>query len=525
MNYCENLVINQNNTPHNPAFTYLNSDKRVVSLTYSELLRLSGLAQKKLSNAGLKRGDRTLLILSTSITFYILLYAMLGAGIIPVIIERGLSLKKTRECLSHARLDAMLVMPDLAKKWFILPELWRVRRLSIGKKRLFMGFLDDISESMLDKHISAFDVTPANDDDTALITFTSGSTGLPKGAVRTHGSLNAQSEALLKYFPEKNQHDISSFPVLALFSHYVSGSSFLLPKSEPDGTINVELIIKHFLPKTPIRLSGSPAWISQLTNYASQHNLYFPFVKRVIIGGAPVTQVLIEGCLKHFPRAECGINYGSTEAEPISYIDMNTLLKEWSEHPGYLAGEPVEGLKVYIRPHPDLFDVLDHSDHGEILVCGPQVLKHYFENPEAERLHKITDSDGRFWHSTGDTGFLDNKGRIWLTGRLNDIIQTTSGKVIAPYILEKKLNASPHIRICGVIQSNDNHIGVVLQKHDCIQYAYAILKDLVPNENIDFFIVKKLPVDSRHHSRIDRKRIRIMLRNKKIKPFYRETLK
>ncbi|SEK84116.1 Acyl-CoA synthetase (AMP-forming)/AMP-acid ligase II [Kosakonia sacchari] len=522
MNYCEYLAVHAVNSPELPAIRYALADDNPATVSYRQLFSQAGEFQRWMANAGLTQGARVLLLLSPGPDFYRLFYAMLGAGIVPVLLEKGFTIKQLRHCLMQARLTAMVVADGMAKRWFLLPELWRIRRFSVDSKRRGMAYLPEAGKSQTSNDSAEFRVTPVNSDDTALITFTSGSTGMPKGVIRSHRSLLAQSRALADYFPEMQQNDMSSFPVLTLFSHYGAGCSHLVTPPGKDGLIDAPQIVLRINRYGLTRLSASPAWIAQILACARELGCVFPSVQRLVIGGAPVNKALLLACLRHFPFAHCGVNYGSTEAEPVSYIDMVTLLEQWEQQPGYLVGAPGKETRVIIRcPSPsspqENVPVPD-GEIGEIIVSGPQVLERYLNNPEANYQHKIRDREGRLWHSTGDSGFLDASGRIWLTGRIKDEVRSRTGLRISPFTVEKMLNDLPGVGLSALIQGAEGEIAVVLQNPQSYQAAATLAKALLPGENIRFYHAPHFPMDPRHHSRVDRGCLRKMRVQGKLTP-------
>lgn len=518
MNFCECLFVHQQRTPDLPALRYTRPDGELAAISYAQLFSRAGVYQRWMENAGLKAGDRVLLLMKPDVDFYVMFYAMLGSGIVPVLVESSMPARQLRSCLRQARLNAMLVSQGIGTKWFLLPELWFIRRFTFDSKRRFMAHLPDF----LCKETATFHSVPVDDDAAALITFTSGSTGLPKGVRRSHNSLLAQSHAFSHFFHQTGQHDISTFPVLALFSHFHAGCSYPGLGFDTDGTIPAQRIAQQIHQHAITRLSVSPAWMTQLLNYAREQQAIFPSVKHLIIGGAPVNKALLLACLRHFPLAKCGVVYGATEADPISYIDMAELLNEWDKQPGYLVGTPGDNMEIIIRRLPCASPqemVPERTEvEGEILVSGPQVLAGYLDNPFAEHQNKIRDSEGRIWHCTGDSGFLDAQQRIWLTGRIKDQLQTRSGLSVSPFTVEKHLNGLPGIDISAVVQGAQGEIGVVLQSAECCRIAAPLLEKIFPDEPVSFYVLSTFPVDARHHSRVDRAFLRQKVKLGKLKP-------
>jgi len=506
MNFCDTLL------QQPPALPALCAGGE--TLTYAQLLSRAAVYQRRLERSGLHAGARVLLLMTPEMEFYLLLYAMLGAGLIPVLVQKDMPRQQLRSCLKQARLSAMIVAQKAGKHWSLLPELWMIRRFTLDTPRLFTAPL-----AQAEGADSAFHVQPLDDEATALLTFTSGSTGTPKGVVRSHHSLLAQCQAMSHFFAHRQPRDVTSFPLLTLFSHFHAGCCYLLPSFDAQGRLPMQMIAGTMNAQAITRLSVSPAWLRELVAYAGVQQCRFPAVKEVIIGGAPVTRSLLLAVRNYFPHANCAVNYGASEADPISNVDANELLDAWDRQPGYLVGRPGPETAILIVrervPQPA-------GEEGEIWVCGPQVLTRYLDNPQAEQRTKIRDLEGRIWHRTGDSGFLDGQQRLWLTGRIADQLRTPSGLTLSPYPVEKQLNGLPGIAASAVVQGPQGEICVVLQQAAQCRVAAPLLATLFPEESVRFWICVKLPVDVRHYSRIDRARLRCLIARRKLKPFFPE---
>lgn len=506
MNFCDNLL---QQPPSLPALSAGHE-----TLTYAQLVSRAAVYQRRLERSGLHAGQRVLLMMSPGMEFYLLLYAMLGIGLIPVLVQRDMLRQQLRSCLKQARLNAMIVAQNAGKGWYLLPELWMIRRFTIDTPRLFTAPL-----AQAEGVNTAFRVENLDDEATALLTFTSGSTGTPKGVVRSHHSLLAQCQAMSHFFAHRQQRDVTSFPILTLFSHFHAGCCYLLPGFDAQGRLPVQMIAGAINAQQITRLSVSPAWLRELVAYAELQQCSFPAVREVIIGGAPVTRSLLLAARSYFPKAACAVNYGASEADPISNIDVDELLDAWDRHHGYLVGRAGPQTAIMIArervPQPA-------GEEGEILVCGPQVLTGYLNNPQADQRTKIRDSEGRIWHRTGDSGFLDAQQRLWLTGRIADQLRTPSGLTLSPYPVEKQLNGLPGIAASAVVQGPQGEICVVLQQAAQCRTAAPLLATLFPDETVRFWLCAKLPVDARHHSRIDRARLRCLVAQRKLKAFFPE---
>ncbi|WP_313161988.1 AMP-binding protein [Kosakonia cowanii] len=508
MNFCDFLL------QQPPSLPALCAGHETV--TYAELLSRAAVYQRRLERSGLHTGQRVLLLMRPGIEFYLLLYAMLGAGLIPVLVQKEMARQQLRSCLKQARLSAMIVAQSAGKGWCLLPELWMIRRFTIDTPRIFTAPLAQVEPEGVN---TAVRVEALDDEATALLTFTSGSTGTPKGVVRSHHSLRAQCQAMSHFFPHRQQRDVTSFPILTLFSHFHAGCCSLLPGFDEQGRLPVQMIADAINVQQITRLSVSPAWLRELVAYAEVKPCTFASVREVIIGGAPVTRALLLAARSYFPKAACAVNYGASEADPISNVSVDELLDAWDRQPGYLVGRPGPQTAILIArervPQPV-------GEEGEILVCGPQVLTRYLDNPQAEQRTKIRDPEGRVWHRTGDSGFLDAQQRLWLTGRIADQLRTPSGLTLSPYPVEKQLNGLPGIADSAVVQGPQGEICVVLQQAVQCRTAAPLLATLFPDETVRFWLCEKLPVDARHHSRIDRARLRCLIARRKLKAFFPE---
>ncbi|MEC7987379.1 MAG: hypothetical protein VX278_19580, partial [Myxococcota bacterium] len=152
------------------------------------------------------------------------------------------------------------------------------------------------------------------------------------------------------------------------------------------------------------------------------------------------------------------------------------------------------------------------KDVGEIIVSGDHVNKAYIDNPEANKENKIYDREGRVWHRTGDRGYLDDKGCIWLVGRSKDVLVYGEQR-IDPYVLE-----APILQLDGVRQA------ALVMHHETLYLFLSFsfwtqdLRDQIREclrpyglEKMEILLCRSLPVDGRHNSKIDRPLLRSWL--------------
>ncbi|WP_421512434.1 AMP-binding protein (plasmid) [Enterobacter sp. JS8-1] len=511
MNLCQSIVRAAECYPDRTALSIPQPDGEYTMLSYRHFMRLAAHFQRQLLQTGLITGDRVVLMTPPGQYLYPLLVAMLGAGIVAVMPERGLPKAQFRAALRLCRPKGIITEANAGKFWPLFPELWSMKRFVIDRAVPGMKQLN-VSFAPPDK---VFICQSLPSDTTGLITFTSGTTGIPKGANRTHQSLTAQRLAIETCFPSQEQDiDLHSFPVLVLQT-LSTGQHSVLPRfdfSRP-GAVNPAEVSEQITQLGVTRISGAPAFMQKITRYAQEQQLSFPEVRQVVIGGAPGCKALYQGCLEAFPHAQHAVIYGSTEAEPIATVDIRSLTEQWSQHAGYLVGSSVSAAEICLRKIGGQQKCISFApgEVGEILVAGPHVLSAYIDNPQATRQYKIPRPQGGVWHCTGDVGFFDDDGQIWLVGRVSDEITISPGRTVYPYPLEKLVNDLEETERSALIAHPQGGAALILQCTCLPQALPAILDEFQLADVTRIYQISEIPVDIRHNSKINRLKLRTLL--------------
>jgi acyl-CoA synthetase (AMP-forming)/AMP-acid ligase II len=392
--------------------------------------------------------------------------------------------------------------------------------------------LKDLQQQPGDQHIAA-----VNAADTAMITFTSGSSGLPKGVNRTHGFLSAQHAALQQEFPQLDDDvDMPMFPVFAL-NNLARGIPSIIPTMDfrhvdrVDGQIITSQMCRH----AATTCTASPPFLDRLVEFQESHPTERISLRRILTGGAPVTDRQLGTCRRIWPDTELIVVYGSTEAEPVGHIHADERLGLQPEDPGakvagYCIGKPSSQIQlrvVRIHDGPISFDhggwdawEMPPGEPGELVVSGTHVAQSYFQNPTATRENKMIDDDGTIWHRMGDTGYLDPQGYIWLVGRVHSTIYR-DGQPVHPQLVEKAgAAASESILKIAALGLPDAAVGervvvVVETTAGCDildQVRRRIEEAGLPVDEVRV-AVGSLPLDPRHRSKIDYPALRKQLSN------------
>ncbi len=501
-------------------------------VTAKELDEQSNRAAHGLERIGIGPGTRTVLMVTPGVEFFVLTFALFKVGAVPVMVDPGMGVKNLKACLGEAEPEAFIgtTKAHAARALFGWARATNRINVTVGP-RLFWGghgfgtlAADDASPIMAEPKPGGM----------AAILFTSGSTGLPKGAVYTHENFGAQVDCLRDdYGIEPGERDLATFPLFALFGPAL-GMAAIVPGMDAGKPIAVDPrnIIAAVHDCEATNLFASPALIDKVGRYASAHEIKLPSLKRVISAGAPAEaeslerfSALLENGARVLP------SYGATEALPVAKIDSTELIGETAAltatGAGVCVGRPVKGVDVRIigitDGQLDTWDTgfeLAGGEIGEICVKGPAVTEAYFRRDQSTRLAKVPDpADGRLWHRMGDVGYFDDTGRLWFCGRKAHRVDTRWGTLFT-IPCERIFNTHPKVRRTALVGVERNGLTfpllcVELQKderrtdlerlrreleeiggqHDCTRDIHA------------FFVHPGFPVDVRHNAKIFREKL------------------
>lgn len=413
--------------------------KQHRAITFAELNADSDAIAHGLSSLGIVRGMRTALMVPPSPDFFALTFALFKLEAVPVLIDPGMGIRNLGKCLAEAEPEAFI---GIAKAHFARRLLgWAKRSVRItvnaGRRRFFCTA--SLSELRLGRSL-ALPIGDVQRDETAAILFTSGSTGVAKGAVYTHGIFSAQIELLkATYGIEPGEVDLCTFPLFALFGPAL-GMTCVIPDMDASRPARIDprkaaAQLEQF---HVTNLFGSPAVIRRLGELTDPKP--FANLKRVISAGAPATAASLERLTQLLPAGtEIFTPYGATEALPVANIGSREILAETraltEQGRGVCVGRPVAGITVAVipisdEPIPEWSNslMLPPGEVGEFVVRGPVVTREYFHRTEATKLAKILDpATSEILHRMGDVGYLDHSGRLWFCGRKSHRVVTAEG--------------------------------------------------------------------------------------------------
>jgi len=505
------------------------------SLTFRQLDERSDRLAAGLGRLGIVRGMRTALLVPPGPELFALTFALFKVGAVPVFIDPGIGARNMKGCLAEAAPEAFIgiTKAHLARRLLGWGKASLRILVTVGGGRLWGGTPLDEVERIAPP--GPFVPADTRRDETAAILFTSGSTGPPKGAVYSHGNFAAQVEALRQvYGIRPGEIDLPTFPLFALFAPAL-GMTALIPSMDftRPGSVDPEAILGPAREYGATTMFGSPALLNRVGRYALEEGITLPAMKRVISAGAPVPASVLERFSRVLPaEGEIFTPYGATEALPVSSIGSREVLGETrfatADGRGICVGLPVAGIDLAIIPISDgpvaVWQEelrLPVGEIGEITVAGPQVTAAYFARPEADRLAKIRCSDGSVRHRMGDTGYLDETGRIWFCGRKAHRVETARGTLFTIPV-EGVFNSHPEVfrtALVGVgIRGEQRPVLCVelekgVKKSESERIRFELLQ--LGSKNPRTAMVKEIlfhsafPVDIRHNAKIFREKLAV----------------
>ena len=319
---------------------------------------------------------------------------------------------------------------------------------------------------------------PYEGDATVAITYTGGTTGIPKGTMLTNDSMNAVSINFMYCDAYMNDND-RYLGIIPIFSAYGMVCGMHMPLCMRHTLVPIPRFVPNTIGKLvktykPQVIISTPVFIELLIDSKEVKNMDLSFLYTLASGGDTMNEGL-EKKLKQFMKEHnmkfpLAQGYGMTELSAAASFCVNTVYKPGS------VGIPSLTTTVSIFD-PDTGEELGYNEIGEVCVTGPSMMKGYFHAEEETAIVMRKHDDGLTWIHSGDLGYMDDDGFLFIIGRIKRMITRFDGHKVFPINMEGLISGLEEVKNCSVIGVND-------REHSQGQYPLALV-EFVPGVDKD----------------------------------------
>jgi long-chain acyl-CoA synthetase len=409
---------------------------------------------------GLQAGERVAILLPNRIEAAVACYGCWLAGGIAAPLNAQARTRDFEAWLGHC--DARHVVYELSHTDAVEAiaavdaqgRRGAIEHWPLGAERSLCSPAGQVSADIIGTSAEAIDpnaIDPAHD---ALILYTSGTTGAPKGVTLTHGNLLANATAVIRYLELSERDSVLSilgfyyaYGASVLHTHLLSGGSVVLAQN---------LLFPHLLMDTIAReritgFSGVPSTYALLLQRVKLGDYDLSSLRYLTQAGGAMTPALTRRLRDALPHARLFVMYGQTEATSrLTWLPPERLDEKIGS-----VGIPVDGVEVRIAREDG--DSAQANESGEVWVRGANVMRGYWNNPDATAAVL---REG--WLRTGDMGHLDAEGYLYLAGRRSDMIKTGAHRV-HPNDIEEAIAELPGVNEVAVVGIDDEVLGQVVK--------------------------------------------------------------
>lgn len=444
------------------AFYHIKSGE-TVKYTYGEVYELTTKIAAFLNDLGIKKGDHVAIISENRPEWAISYFAVIWLGCVAIPLDSKANIENIEHIIKFAEVKAL---------FYSNSHFQDIQKIQESNTNLIHLILMEDFPEITSKYSSGIEYTEVDENDLSEILFTSGTTGNPKGVMLSHQNIMSNVEDVYSFL-DINPGD-RAFSILPIHHSYEKTGGLLttfysgitiyygrglrprelledLKYVKPTIWINTPLLLEKLISRIKKELESQKGIKriilkiipKSILSKSIKNKLGLSELRLLVSGGAALPDWVFDGF------QELGITiiqgYGLSETSPIISANPVSNPKKGS------VGMVIQSDEVEIRE-------LDAEKNGEIFLKGPNVMKGYYNN--TDETSSIFTDDG--WLKTGDIGYFDSDGYLYITGRKKFVIVTSGGKNIFPEEIEEKLTRSPLIEEALVFSPDDKEIQTII---------------------------------------------------------------
>ena len=453
------------------------------SVSYNELDKKSDALACGVIRCGIKKGERVALLYENSIDYATAFFAITKAGGVIVALSAELSSENLCELINHCEASALIIQNRYINKFIDIHDKCETLKFILCGDQPDFKFdklpVYTIKQFCDDDHPASVPIVRMIDIDLAAIVYTSGSTGKPKGVMLSHLNLISNTRSIVEYLNlTKDDRIMAVLP----FS-YVYGTTLLLTHLYCGGTVLIDngfsypnKVLENMQTLKATGFAGVPSTYMILLSKSILADIKFPYLRYVTQAGGSLPAELQKQVLQKFSPAKFFVMYGATELSPrLTYIPPEKLEKKWGS-----IGIAIPNCEAYISDNDG--NAMMPFTEGEIVGRGSNVMMGYWKNPQATA--EVIRSGVYF---TGDRGYADEEGFLYVSGRKDDMLKV-GGKKVSAREIEDAVASLSCVQEAAVIGVSHPVLGQAAKAFVVLKPAFIHIED-----DIKMMLDKKLP--------------------------------
>lgn len=440
------------------ALIYLNTEGQKQQITYDELIESANRVANVFISKGLIKGDVVLVMMPRKIEAYVTYIGALKAGLVVIPSSEMLRSSDIEYRLAHSNAKAIVAFDAFTDQFSEVRNMDDVQLFVVGEAKRGHLSLTELMKNVSTEYVA----TDTKSTDMAFLSYTSGTTGKPKGVVHTHGWGYAHLRTTSASWLGIKEGDIVWATAAPGWQKWIwtpflsvlgSGATGLIY----DGKFEVETYLNLIREYQVNVLCCTPTEYRFMAKAEKLESYDLSSIRSAVSAGEPLNREVIEIFNKIF-SLPVRDGYGQTE----NTLLVGTMLG-MEARPGSM-GKPTPGNRVDIIDDEGNPSVIGEVGDIAVHVSTPALFKEYLNDPERTKMQFRGE-----YYVTGDRAKMDDDGYFWFEGRGDDII-ISSGYTIGPFEVEDALTKHPAVRECAVVASPDEVRGNIVK-------AFIVLRD------------------------------------------------